>query len=133
MNKGLCVLLSYSQAGPDRTVKQEQEEISRNHVQTFISPSVYRDRLKGVHILLSNSQAGPGRTVKQEQEEISRNHVQAFILGSVHTFITENAHLIQKFRNGEGAMGKFSSPSGQLLHRGSGTIFHYFTLALLVV
>ena len=25
---------------PGRTVKQEHEEISRNHVQTFISPSV---------------------------------------------------------------------------------------------
>ena len=40
-NKGLFVLLSNTQAGPGRTVKQEQEEISRNHVQTFISPSVY--------------------------------------------------------------------------------------------
>ena len=39
-NKGLFVLLSRTQAGPGRTVKQEQEEISRNHVQTFISPSV---------------------------------------------------------------------------------------------
>ena len=36
-NKGLCVLLSRTQAEPGRTVKQEQEEISRNHVQT---PSV---------------------------------------------------------------------------------------------
>ena len=34
------ILLSNSQAGPGRTVKQEQEDISRNHVQTFISPSV---------------------------------------------------------------------------------------------
>ena len=40
-NKGLFVLLSRTQAGPGRTVKQEQEEISRNHVQTFISPSVH--------------------------------------------------------------------------------------------
>ena len=39
-NKGLFVLLSRTQAGPGRTVRQEQEEISRNHVQTFISPSV---------------------------------------------------------------------------------------------
>ena len=38
-NKGLYVLLSRTQAGPGRTVKQE--EISRNHVQTFISPSVH--------------------------------------------------------------------------------------------
>ena len=40
-NKGLFVLLSRTQEGPGRTVKQEQEEISRNYVQTFISPSVY--------------------------------------------------------------------------------------------
>ena len=31
-NKGLFVLLSRTQAGPSRTVKQEQEDISRNHV-----------------------------------------------------------------------------------------------------
>ena len=37
-NKGLFVLLSRSQAGPGRTVKQE--EISRNHVQSFIFSSV---------------------------------------------------------------------------------------------
>ena len=29
-----------TQAGPGRRVKQEQEDFSRNHVQTFISPSV---------------------------------------------------------------------------------------------
>ena len=40
VNKGLHVLLSRTQAGPGRTVKQEQEEISRNHVQTFICLSV---------------------------------------------------------------------------------------------
>ena len=39
-NKGLYVLLSRTQAGPGRTVKQEQEEISCNHVQTFICLSV---------------------------------------------------------------------------------------------
>ena len=33
--KGVQILLSNSQAGPGRTVKQEQEEISRNHVQAF--------------------------------------------------------------------------------------------------
>ena len=36
VNKGLFVLLSRTQAWPVRTFKQEQEEISRNHVQTFI-------------------------------------------------------------------------------------------------
>ena len=33
--KGVHILLSNSQAGPGETAKQEQEEISRNHVQTF--------------------------------------------------------------------------------------------------
>ena len=40
-NKGLYVLLSRTQAGPGRTVKQEQEDISRNHVRTFIFRSGY--------------------------------------------------------------------------------------------
>ena len=39
---GLFVLLSRTQAGPGRTVKQEQKEISRNHVQTLICLSVIR-------------------------------------------------------------------------------------------
>ena len=42
VNKGLYVLLSRTQAGPGRTVKQEQEEISRNHIQTFIYLSVHK-------------------------------------------------------------------------------------------
>ena len=33
--KGLYVLLSKNQAGPDRVVKQEQEENSSNHIQAF--------------------------------------------------------------------------------------------------
>ena len=33
--KGVQILLSNSQSGPGRKVKQEQEEISRNHVQAF--------------------------------------------------------------------------------------------------
>ena len=33
--KYLQMLLSRTQAGPGRKVKQEQEEISRNHVQAF--------------------------------------------------------------------------------------------------
>ena len=39
-NKGLQILLSNSQAGPGRKIKQEQEEISRNHVQAFFPGSV---------------------------------------------------------------------------------------------
>ena len=38
--KSMYLLLSRTQAGPGRTVKQEQEEISRNHVQTFSGCSV---------------------------------------------------------------------------------------------
>ena len=38
--KSMQILLSNSQAGPGRTVKQEHEEISRNHVQTFSGGSV---------------------------------------------------------------------------------------------
>ena len=41
VNIGLYVLLSRTQAGPGRTVKKEQDEIYRNHVQTFIFPSVF--------------------------------------------------------------------------------------------
>ena len=41
----MYVLLSRTQAGPGRTVKQEQDEISRNHLQTFISPSVHHDHV----------------------------------------------------------------------------------------
>ena len=37
----MFVLLSRTQAGPGRTVKQEQEEVSRNHVQAFIPGSVH--------------------------------------------------------------------------------------------
>ena len=36
----MYVLLSRTQAEPGRTVKQEQEEISHNHAQTFNYPSV---------------------------------------------------------------------------------------------
>ena len=38
--KSMHFLLSRTQAGQGRTVKQEQEEMSRNHVQTFIYLSV---------------------------------------------------------------------------------------------
>ena len=38
--KGLQILLSYSQAGPARNAKHGQEEISRNHIQTFFLGSV---------------------------------------------------------------------------------------------
>ena len=37
----LQILLSRTQAGPGRTVKQEQEEISPNHVQRINLISVY--------------------------------------------------------------------------------------------
>ena len=37
-NNGVFVLLSRTQAGTGRAVKEEQEEITRNHVHTFIPP-----------------------------------------------------------------------------------------------
>ena len=37
------ILLSNSQAGPGRTVKQEQDEISRNHMQANVPGSVCSD------------------------------------------------------------------------------------------
>ena len=43
-NKGMQILLSNSQAGPGTTVKQEQKETSRNHVQAFIPGSVQGDQ-----------------------------------------------------------------------------------------
>ena len=44
-NKGWLVLLSNSQAGPGRTVKQERKS-RKNHVQTFIFPSVLQLKLQ---------------------------------------------------------------------------------------
>ena len=55
VNKGLHVLLSRTQAGPGRTVKQEQEEISRNHVQTFIYLSVDCTRLSKSQCIASTN------------------------------------------------------------------------------
>ena len=46
INKGLYVLLCRTQAEPGKTVKQEQEDISRNHVQTFIYLSVLGYKVK---------------------------------------------------------------------------------------
>ena len=43
-NKSLFVLLSRTQAGPGRTVKQGQQDISRNLVKTFIYLSVHAGR-----------------------------------------------------------------------------------------
>ena len=39
--KSMYFLLSRTQAGSGRTVKQEEEGISRNHVQTFFGCSVF--------------------------------------------------------------------------------------------
>ena len=52
-NKGSFVLISRTQAGPCRTVKQEQEEISRNHAQAFIPGSV--EGANRVRILYADS------------------------------------------------------------------------------
>ena len=39
--KSVQILLSYSQAGPGRKAKQDQEEISRNHVPRLFLGSVH--------------------------------------------------------------------------------------------
>ena len=57
VNKGLHVLLSRTQAGPGRTVKQKKEKISRNHVQTFICLSVQRSAKRLVNL----AKQDPGR------------------------------------------------------------------------
>ena len=44
--KSLQILLSSSQAGPGRKVKQEQEEISRNHVPRLFLGSVCTEMAK---------------------------------------------------------------------------------------
>ena len=44
------ILLSNSQAEPDKTVKQEQEEISRNHVQAFFPGPV---QVKLIYVLIN--------------------------------------------------------------------------------
>ena len=45
VNKGLYVLLSRTQIGPGRTVKQEQEEISCDHVQLFTSLYISNEKV----------------------------------------------------------------------------------------
>ena len=42
--KGLQILLSRTQAGPGLAVKEEQEEISPNHVQAIYGASVYNGK-----------------------------------------------------------------------------------------
>ena len=42
--KGLYVLLSRTQAGPGRAIKQEQKENSRNHVQTIFLDCVLNEK-----------------------------------------------------------------------------------------
>ena len=56
--KSMYFLLSRTQAGPGKTVKQEQEEISRNHVQTFSGCSVQR-----VHNVIITGQIDDKATV----------------------------------------------------------------------
>ena len=46
--KGVQLLLSNSKAGPGREVKQEQEEISRNHVPRLFLGSVYKATIRAI-------------------------------------------------------------------------------------
>ena len=52
IDKGLFVLLSRTWAGPGRTVKQDQEEISLNHVQAFIPDSAHFDAIIVMELLV---------------------------------------------------------------------------------
>ena len=61
VNKGLYVLLSRTQAGPGRTVKQEQEEISHKHVQTFSGCSVQLTPI--IHLALFSFSCSEQRVV----------------------------------------------------------------------
>ena len=71
-NKGVQILLSNSLARPGRTVKQEQEEISRNHIQAFIPDSVQRERSSMSSL---NERGGPngwgGRLDKKQFSDIA--------------------------------------------------------------
>ena len=60
--KSMYFLLSRTQAGPGRTVKQEQEEISRNHVQTFIYLSVLNSVIASEVLCISVSKIGLGNS-----------------------------------------------------------------------
>ena len=53
--KSLQILLSMSQAGPGRKVKQEQEEISRNHVPRLFLSSVLPATIIGLLALVAGS------------------------------------------------------------------------------
>ena len=74
--KGVQILLSNSQAGPGRKVKQEQEEISRNHVQAFQPISVNQEKLSFLVVV-----ATVGRVV-------------SFILDYVRTHSSANLNAI---------------------------------------
>ena len=82
-NKGLFVLLSRTQAGPGRTVKQGQEEISRNHVQTFISPSV--------HVSTPNTNCGYWRISPKKEQLLPPDNT----LSYTHMYYNESVkHII---------------------------------------
>ena len=73
------ILLSNSQAGPDRTVKQEQDENSRNHVQAFFPGSVlifdttYATAL--VHRIESGNERGTEHSPTSTTPVLSDDHI----------------------------------------------------------
>ena len=62
VNKGLYVLLSRTQAEPGRIVEQEQEKISRNHVQTYSGFSVH-DPTTGDVLVFPTGYERPGPAI----------------------------------------------------------------------
>ena len=73
-NKGLQILFSNSGAGPGRTAKQEQEEISCIHVQTFSGLCAMSD--DGVELLMLNVfsplKDSRGKEKRQSKTSITR-------------------------------------------------------------
>ena len=75
--KSLQILLSRTQAGPGRKVKQEQEEISRNHVPRFFLSSVYDRRRVTLVVILARGLGGDGGNGMNELH-YSRSRLQVF-------------------------------------------------------
>ena len=91
------ILLSNSQAGPGRTVKQEQEEISRNHVQTFSGGPVQRGSSTQSQGFVTEVTGTDLRLCLTNQDGSSQdvNHAEADVGGYVDAGIGEAVILIQ--------------------------------------
>ena len=77
-NYSLQILLSRTQAGPGRTVKQEQEEISQNHVQrinliSVVSLIIFKSKAISLcYRLRKNLRKGMRRTIDRVRRDLKR-------------------------------------------------------------